>query len=96
MYLVHEKFSLSARKCGKGLKSKLEGKFEDYLLHKSKKLVISFIFKPFSNDQVFFFSVFKEFSAFQIKFNSLLAGSFNHTPPKAKTACLQGETRINH
>ena len=81
----------------RGLNLKLEGKFEDYLLHKSKKLVISFIFKPFSNDQVFFFfSVFKEFSAFQIKFNSLLAGSLNHTPPKAKTACLQGETRINH
>ena len=40
----------------------------------------------------FFFSVFKQFSAFQIKFNSLL----DHTPPKAKTACLQGETRINH
>ena len=44
----------------------------------------------------FFFSVFKQFSAFQIKFNSLLAGSFDHTPRKAKTACLQGETRINH
>ena len=44
MYLVPEKCSLSARKCGKGLKSKLEGKFEDYLLHKSEKLVISFIF----------------------------------------------------
>ena len=40
MYLVPEKFSLSARKCGKGLKSKLEGKFEDYLLHKSEKLVV--------------------------------------------------------
>ena len=39
----------------------------------------------------FFFSVFKQFSAFQIKFNCLLAGSFDHTPPKAKTAFLQGE-----
>ena len=55
MYLVPEKCSLSARKCGKGLKSKLEGKFEDYVLHKSEKLVISFIFTPFFNVQVFFF-----------------------------------------
>ena len=44
MYVVPEKFSLSARNCGKGLKSKLEGKFEDYLLHKSEKLVISIMF----------------------------------------------------
>ena len=44
MYLVLEKFSLSAGKCGKGLKSKIEGKFDDYLLHRSEKLVISFIF----------------------------------------------------
>jgi len=44
MYLVPEKFSLSAQKCGKGVQSKIEGKFEDYLLHRTEKLVISCIF----------------------------------------------------
>ena len=86
MYVVPEKFSLSARKCGKGLKSKIEGKFEDCKFYFLRRFLMIRCF----------FSVFKQFSAFQIKFNSLLAGSFDHAPPKAKSACLQGETRINH
>ena len=62
MYLVPEKFSLSSRKCGKGLKSKIEGKFEDYLLHKSKKTSNKFYFlRCFLMTRCFFFPVFKQF-----------------------------------
>ena len=71
-----------ARKWGKELKSKIEGKSEDYLPHKSKKTSHKFyFFTPFSNDQVFFprffFPVFKHFSVL-IKFSSLLAGFIGH------------------
>ena len=79
MYLVPEKFSLSARKWGKGLKSNIEGKFEDYLPPQKRKTSYKFyFFTPFSNEQVLFFSQPLNIFPFQIKFTSLLAGSLGH------------------